>query len=69
MKKLSTVFVVLAVFAAGANATQAIKWVSVFDSIKTIQEDSSIEYHNKSGMVQRLDIPPGVYKISVQRLR
>jgi hypothetical protein len=69
MKKISIALVLLAVFAAGANATQAIKWISVFDAIKTVQEDASIEYHTKGGLAQRLDIPPGVYKISVQRLR
>lgn len=69
MTRLSTVLIMLAVFAAGANATQAIKWVSVFDAIKTVQDDASIEYHTKSGLAQRLDIPPGVYKISVQKLR
>jgi hypothetical protein len=69
MKKLSTVLIILGVFSAGASASQAIRWVSVFDAIKTVKEEASIEYHTRSGSDQRLDIPPGVYKISVQKLR
>jgi hypothetical protein len=45
------------------------KGKTVFEVIKQVPEHATIEYHVDDKTVQALSIPPGVYEISIKKLR
>lgn len=68
---VTTVFMVadVAYAVSKPRAVSRLEGRSVFESIKSVPPGATLEYRVNGQVAQSLNIPPGVYKISITQVR
>lgn len=69
MRVMIPITVLFTVAVMSASYALNYKGRSVFDAIKTVPERATLEYRVGNQPIQVLNIPPGVYQISIKQLR